>query len=144
MAEVRVVVNTRGGFNRPYILFKAKNITDPEVRQQKWKKARPIAPGTRHPMRTLLRIVGRAWYHTTAAWEADHFVLHQTNKVPAFLREAQKLSQHGTLKAIVRDVEGYSPNMPKSAMTGGTEAHCERGIQRQRCGRSVGAQAKYA
>ena len=26
--------NKKGGFNRPYVIFKAKNITDPEMRQK--------------------------------------------------------------------------------------------------------------
>ena len=41
----------KGGFNVPYLLFKAKNITDIEIREKKWEKARPIAPQTKHPMR---------------------------------------------------------------------------------------------
>ena len=43
--------NGKGGFNTPYVLFKAKNITDAETRAHKWKKVRPISPGTKHPMR---------------------------------------------------------------------------------------------
>ena len=29
----------KGGFNKPYVLFKAKNVTDPMVRANKWMKA---------------------------------------------------------------------------------------------------------
>jgi hypothetical protein len=108
--------NKRGGLNRPYILFKAKNIVDPAVRAEKWMKARPIAPGTKHPMRTLLRMVGRAWYFATMQWEADHLVLKQCDQVPKFLREAEKLNQMGDLRCIIRDVEGCYPNMPKPAI----------------------------
>ena len=36
----------KGTFNVPYLLFKAKNITDPATRVLKYQKCRPIAPGT--------------------------------------------------------------------------------------------------
>jgi hypothetical protein len=67
--------NAKGGFNKPYVLLKSKNMA-PEVRAAKWKKARPIAPGTRHPMRKLLGLVGRAWSFATARMEGEHFVLN--------------------------------------------------------------------
>ena len=35
--------NRQGGFNQPYILFKEKNVRDPNVRKEKWDKVRPIA-----------------------------------------------------------------------------------------------------
>ena len=48
--------NKQGTFQQPYVLFKAKNIVDPEIRREKGvKKPRPIAPSTRHPMRKLPR-----------------------------------------------------------------------------------------
>ena len=53
----KAVFDTKGNFNKPYCLFKAKNITDGTTRMEKWMKARPISPGTKHPMRKLF---GRA------------------------------------------------------------------------------------
>ena len=50
--------DNKGRLGVPYLLFKAKNVTDPEVRKKKWDKARPIAPTFRHPMRALLHLVG--------------------------------------------------------------------------------------
>ena len=52
--------DNKGRLGVPYLLFKAKNVTDPEVRKKKWDKARPIAPTFRHPMRALLHLVGKA------------------------------------------------------------------------------------
>ena len=47
--------NNKGRLGVPYALFKAKNITDPEVRKRmKWDKARPISPTFHHPMHKLL------------------------------------------------------------------------------------------
>ena len=40
----------KSNFNMPYVLLKAKNLTT-ETRKDKWAKARPIAPQTKHPMR---------------------------------------------------------------------------------------------
>ena len=105
------------GFNRPYILFKAKNVTDPIVRKEKWRKVRPIAPGTRHPMRRLLGLVGRAWSFVTKrenlvgddeAWPID-----ACHHVPAFLEQAASLKELGELGVRVFDVEGAYPNAPK-------------------------------
>ena len=49
--------NTKGNFNVPYILFKAKNVTDPNIRNEKIFKTRPITPitpATKHHMSDLL------------------------------------------------------------------------------------------
>jgi hypothetical protein len=89
---------------------------DPEVRETKWKKARPISPGTRHPMRKLLGLVGRAWSFATAKMEGEHFVMHHGGKVPDFLREAEKLREYGEIGAIIRDITGCFPNMPKETI----------------------------
>jgi hypothetical protein len=45
MATIRNV-QPKGGFNKPYVLLKSKNMA-PEVRAAKWKKPRPIAPRLR-------------------------------------------------------------------------------------------------
>ena len=72
--------DSKGGFNMPYMLFKAKNITDPTVRAAKWHKGRPIAPGTKHPMRKLLHLAGRAWSFMTANLPGGHFVSSTEDK----------------------------------------------------------------
>ena len=106
----------KGGFNKPYILFKAKN-AEQKVRDKKLLKVRPIAPGTKHPMRTLLRRVGRALAFVTARLPGAHFVLNSSYEVPAFIDEAQqKLQGRGPIKSMVRDIEGCFPNMPKPAI----------------------------
>ena len=33
--------NSKGGFNTPYVLYKAKNVVDPKKREDKVHKARP-------------------------------------------------------------------------------------------------------
>ena len=109
--------DTKGGFNQPYILFKAKNVTDPEKRARLWKKARPIAPGTKHPMRRLLGMAGRAWSFIAARIPGEHMVLNKTSQVPAFIQQSvAELSSKGEIQTAVRDIEGCFPNMPKNAI----------------------------
>ena len=123
--------NRKGGFNKPYILFKAKNVTDPEVRQRKWKKVRPIAPGTRHPMRRLLGLAGRAWSFITSHLPGEHFVTNKVQDVPTFLREVEaEFRGKGELKHVIRDIEGCFPNMPKDAIRLGLRDWAKR-IQRE-------------
>ena len=109
--------NRKGGFCVPYILFKAKNITDPSVRAQKWAKARPIAPATRHPMKSLFGLTGRAWSYITSRLESSNFVIQHGGQVTNFMREAEeKLGGKGQLKVVVKDIEGCFSNMPKEAI----------------------------
>ena len=101
---------------RPYILFKSKNVK-PEVRQAKWKKARPIAPGTKHPMRRLLGLVGRAWSFVAADMPGDHFVIKSGNEVPRFLDQAgEQLKALGELSVSIKDITGCFPNMPQEVI----------------------------
>ena len=87
--------NKRGNLNTPYVLFKAKNVLDTETRKHKWMKARPIAPGTNHPMKRLFGLVGRAWYFATSQIPGEHFVLNKCSDVPIFLKEAHAhVKQH--------------------------------------------------
>ena len=103
-----------GGFNKPYILFKAKNVTDPETRKTKWDKARPISPGTRHPMRRLLHFAGRAWSFITSKLQGEHFIINHGGQVPKFLGKAQEeLSKYGDIRARVWDIDSCYPNMPR-------------------------------
>ena len=106
----------KAGFNKPYILFKAKNVVDPTVRGEKWMKVRPIAPGTKHPMRRLLGLVGRAWSFATANMVGDHFVIKHGGEVPQFLREAEAMSAKGDLGYMIQDIESCYPAMPKEAI----------------------------
>ena len=121
----------KGNFNRPYILFKGKNITDPTVRGSKWCKARPIAPQTKHPMRRLFHLTGRAWSFITSNIPGEHFVLKHCGQVPAFLRQVeQQLSPKGALQVGIKDIEGCFPNMNKDAIRLGL-AHVTTAIRRQ-------------
>ena len=106
----------KGGFKQPYVLFKAKNVTEMETRRHKWRKARPIAPGTQHPAKRLLHYVGRAWSYATARIPGDHFVINRTDDVPAFLEAAKEIEGQGDLQARVLDIEGCFPNMPKPSI----------------------------
>ena len=107
--------NSKGGFNTPYVLFKAKNILDPAIRAEKWRKARPIAPGTKHPMQKLLHLAGRAWSFITSAanLKGEHFVIQHSGQVPAFLAKAQRLVPPGALGYVIKDIEGAYPSCPK-------------------------------
>ena len=97
--------NRKGGLNQPYLLFKAKNVTDPRVRDDKVFKARPIAPGTNHPMRRLLHYVGRAWSFVTAQMVGEHFTINKSSEVPAFLNKAAaELTAAGTIRAEIWDI----------------------------------------
>ena len=115
--EAYAKFDNKGGFNVPYILFKAKNMIDMEVRKKKWMKARPIAPGTKHPMKRLLHYVGRAWSFVVSRMEGNHFVINKTDEVPNFLREAEaNLRDQGQLSAGIWDVVGCYPSMPKETI----------------------------
>ena len=120
--------NAKGGFNVPYALFKAKNVTDPTVRQEKWAKARPIAPGTKHPMRRLLHLVGRAWYWLAKRDECgDSFVCENSQDVPRFLEQASRMiSQQGPVAYTIKDIEGCFPSMPKDAIRMAMRDHVAR------------------
>ena len=103
----------KGNFNIPYVLLKAKNMQK-DTRDTKWYKARPIAPQTKHPMRKLFHIVGRAWSFVTANLPGEHFAINHGGGVPDWLREnATRLAQHGEVSCEVMDMEGCFTNMPK-------------------------------
>ena len=109
--------NNKGGLNIPYALPKAKNVTEHAVRAAKLNKGRPIAPGTKHPMRRLLHYVGRAWSFVTSQLPGEHFVLNRSDEVPAFIEQANAtLRKYGPLKTEVLDIEGAFPSMPKPAI----------------------------
>ena len=109
--------NKKGSFNLPYILFKAKNITDHKIRQEKWKKARPIAPATKHPMRKLFHKTGRALSYITSHLESNNLIINHGGQVTEFLQHTQhKLKDKGEIQCEILDIEGCFPNMPKEAI----------------------------
>ena len=88
----------KGGFNKPYGIFKAKNFKDEKTRGDEAHKQRPIAPATRHPMKTLLHRVGRAFALVAKKAPGENFILHGTREVPNFLHEAQEqLQKYGDI-----------------------------------------------
>jgi hypothetical protein len=98
-----------------------------EIRSQKWHKARPIAPQTKHPMSNLFKYTGRAWSFLAANLEGEHFVLNNTEQLPAFLERAQlSLAPHGKLHVAINDIEGCFPNMDKEAIKFGLRAMTAR------------------
>ena len=107
--------DTVGRPNTVYGLFKMKNIADMETRKLKWRKMRPIAPGTRHPMKRLLHLAGRAWHFISRHLPGEHFVMNTTLEVPGFLQRAATELENipGKLRVVLRDIEGCFPNMPK-------------------------------
>ena len=112
----------KGGFNRPYILFKNKNIVDHSVRKEKWIKARPIAPQTKHPMKRLFHLTGRAWSFITANIPGEHLVLNNGSDLPRFFANTQDtLRPHGMMKVAVKDIEGCFPNMDKTDIQQGLQ-----------------------
>ncbi len=89
-------------------------ITDHEVRKEKWAKCRPIAPATKHPMKRLFHLTGRAWSFITSRLASDNFVINHGGQVTKFLQEAQqKLQGRGQIQYRVEDIEGCFPNMEK-------------------------------
>ena len=90
--------NAKGKVSRAYLLFKAKNIIDPSTRARKYStKGRPIAPGTKHPMRRLLHLAGRAWSFIASNIDGDHFAIQHGGRLTAFLRRAEQLPGTGSL-----------------------------------------------
>ena len=103
--------------NEPYIIFKDKNIRDTDKRKTSWKKARPIAPQTKHPMRKLFGLTGKALSFLTSRCEGDHFVLNHGGQLRNFLEETSRdLGKLGDLDYATADIEGCFPNMPKEAI----------------------------
>ena len=105
--------NPKGGLNEAYVLLKYKNMIDPETRPDKYKKGRPIAPQTKHPMRQLFHLAGRAWAFIANNTPGEHFIIPHGGKVPEFFKEAGKLKEHGSLGHFIKDIEGCYPHMPK-------------------------------
>ena len=95
--------------------MKAKNVVDRQVREAKIGKIRPIAPSTKHPMRKLLGLAGRAWAFIASNLEGDHMVVGKCQEIPDMLRTANNQLQ-GKLKYVIKDIEGCYPNMPKDAI----------------------------
>jgi hypothetical protein len=109
--------DSKGGFNTPYILFKAKNVCDPATRAEKGLKTRPIAPGTRHPMSSMLGKAGRAWNFIATDAPGERFAIPKVQEVPQRLEEAAaRMRRIGNFSVAVFDIEGCFPSMPKDAI----------------------------
>ena len=90
---------------------------DPEKRESSWKKARPIAPQTKHPMGSLFHKTGRAWSYITSNMARGDTVLNHGGHLIEFLEKTvQELSPIGEIRFAIDDIEGCFPNMPKDAI----------------------------
>ena len=134
--------NNKGRLGTPYLLFKAKNVTDPAVRKEKWAKARPIAPTCRHPMSALLHLVGRAWHYVASQMTGEHFIASSTKDVPGYLQEAMRKFRGEEIEAHVLDIEGCYPNMPKEIIRFAMRALVEEARRQGREGVSVPSRSK--
>ena len=77
-------------------------------------KARPISPGTKHPMRRLLHLAGRAWSFITANLTGPNFIINHGEQVPEILRDIQiNIGKQGKIRTKVWDIESCYPNMPR-------------------------------
>ena len=129
--------NDKGRLGTPYILFKAKNVVDPAIREEKWRKARPIAPTFHHPMKELLHVAGRAWYFLVKTMGGEHFIINSTGDVPALFKQAMGHFEGKEIDACVLDIEGCFPNMPKDKITFAMQAIVEEARRQGRTGISV-------
>jgi len=132
----------KGRLGTPYVLFKAKNITDPEVRKEKWSKARPIAPTFHHPMKKLLHVAGKAWYFIVNQINGEHFVIKSTRDVPKFFEEVMQKFSGSELEAHVVDIEGCYPKMPKEKIRHALSAILQEARMEGRNGVSVPTREK--
>ena len=107
--------NTKGDLNVPYGILKAKKVVDPEMRQLGYKKMRPIAPSTKHPLSQILHRAGRAWYFMSTTLPGEHFVLNRCDEVPKRIEEANRKFD-GNMAIINQDIEGCFPNMPQNTI----------------------------
>ena len=116
--------NTKGDINVPYVLLKAKKVVDPVVRQLEYKKMRPIAPSTKHPLSQVLHRAGRAWYFLSTVLPGEHFVLNRCDEVPKKLDEANKKFE-GHIAILNQDIEGCFPNMPQNTIKEAARWACQ-------------------
>jgi len=109
--------DTKGRISEPYALFKAKNVTDSRIRDNRWDRARPIAPDVHNPMAVMLHKAGRAWYHMVNNREGDHFPMPKIKAIPHCLAAGiERLRQLGTVEVTTLDVEGCFSYMPTAAI----------------------------
>ena len=93
-------------------------MVDPVKRQTKFASVRPISPNTRHPMRALFGLVGKAWSFMTSRLPGQHFVINSSREIPEFLSQCSKdLAPLGQLDIKTFDVEGCFPSMPKQSIS---------------------------
>ena len=100
-------------FQHPVPSFQGKEYHGPQWYTE-MDESTPIAPGTKHPMRKLLHLAGRAWSFITANMSGEHFAIQHGGQVPAFLKNATELVPEGELMYVIKDIDGCYPNMPKA------------------------------
>ena len=99
-----------------YAILKDKNCTDPQIRKQKYKKARPITPYCKHPMKKLLHYAARAWMFILKQLKGPHFAIPTTKK---FKEKMTDFNAHFATAKNARlctkswDISGCYTNMPK-------------------------------
>jgi hypothetical protein len=134
--------NKKGTIGTPYILFKAKHITDKEKREKNLFKARPITPTWNHPMKRILGLVGRALYFIVNQWKGEHFIIKSTWDVPNFFKEVMQKFKGNDIVSKVLDIEGCYPNMPKNAIREGISQILDKARECGKRGVSVPGKGK--
>ena len=94
--------DARGKLNVPYALLKLKNLIND--REEKYKKGRPIAPQTKHPMRRLFHMAGRAWAFIANSLEGEHAVIKHGGLVPEFFERYLVQTEHSNDKPLWRNI----------------------------------------
>ena len=111
--------NPRGKLGYMYAIFKDKNCTNPDVRSKKYKKARPITPYCKHPMKKLLHYAARAWMFILKQLKGSHFAIPTTRdfkkKLTDFETHFSQLT-NPILDTKSWDISGCYTNMPKNIM----------------------------
>jgi len=109
--------NSKGKLGYMYAIFKDKNTTDPDIRAQKYKKARPITPYCKHPMKRLLNMAARGWMFLINQFKGNHFILPSTKDLKSKLRQFEehfKNDPNRDLETFSWDISGCYTNMDKT------------------------------
>ena len=90
-----------------------------------------IECSTKHPMKRLLHLAGRAWSFIAANIEGEHFAIRHGQQVTGFLRRAEALPlvdlpEEGRLSYVIKDIESCYPRMPEAAIGVQLVIHCGR------------------
>ena len=99
-----------------YAIFKDKNCKV-DTRTDKYKKARPITPYCKHPMKVLFKRVARAWMFFLRQLKGNHFSLTTTNEFKDFVQKSNEHFRKLGKKNLTTkswDISGCYPSMPKN------------------------------